>query len=157
MSVHVLSSQADVLLEKGEIKADEIWKIYNSSPRLPQVCSQLMFNLKICFHNQAYEFWLSLVYVFLAILCPLNITLPLLPLLPNNILSLLFYFPSFLIFLQKRFLFIRFLNFVGHWVLTLWRCLLKNKANNLKSPHLQITCLLVHFIDYLVGLTLNHG
>ncbi|CAA0839438.1 AAA-type ATPase family protein [Striga hermonthica] len=26
----------DVLLEKGEIKADEIWKIYNSSPRIPQ-------------------------------------------------------------------------------------------------------------------------
>ncbi|KAH6762915.1 AAA-type ATPase family protein [Perilla frutescens var. hirtella] len=26
----------DVLLEKGEIKADEIWKIYNDSPRLPQ-------------------------------------------------------------------------------------------------------------------------
>ncbi|KAK6150732.1 hypothetical protein DH2020_015664 [Rehmannia glutinosa] len=25
-----------VLLEKGEIKADEIWKIYNSSPRIPQ-------------------------------------------------------------------------------------------------------------------------
>ncbi|KAL0350405.1 UNVERIFIED_CONTAM: putative inactive ATP-dependent zinc metalloprotease FTSHI 4, chloroplastic [Sesamum radiatum] len=26
----------DVLLEKGEIKADEIWKIYNSSPRITQ-------------------------------------------------------------------------------------------------------------------------
>ncbi|XP_057801583.1 probable inactive ATP-dependent zinc metalloprotease FTSHI 4, chloroplastic [Salvia miltiorrhiza] len=26
----------DVLLEQGEIKADEIWKIYNDSPRLPQ-------------------------------------------------------------------------------------------------------------------------
>ncbi|KAI3451526.1 hypothetical protein Pfo_008191 [Paulownia fortunei] len=26
----------DVLLEKGEIKSDEIWKIYNSSPRIPQ-------------------------------------------------------------------------------------------------------------------------
>lgn len=26
----------DVLLEKGEIKADEIWDIYNSSPRIPQ-------------------------------------------------------------------------------------------------------------------------
>ncbi|XP_042061086.1 probable inactive ATP-dependent zinc metalloprotease FTSHI 4, chloroplastic isoform X2 [Salvia splendens] len=26
----------DVLLEKGEIKADEIWKIYSNSPRLPQ-------------------------------------------------------------------------------------------------------------------------
>ncbi|KAL0378262.1 UNVERIFIED_CONTAM: putative inactive ATP-dependent zinc metalloprotease FTSHI 4, chloroplastic [Sesamum radiatum] len=26
----------DVLLENGEIKADEIWKIYNSSPRIPQ-------------------------------------------------------------------------------------------------------------------------
>ncbi|KAL6551960.1 putative inactive ATP-dependent zinc metalloprotease FTSHI 4, chloroplastic [Orobanche gracilis] len=26
----------DVLLEMGEIKADEIWKIYNNSPRIPQ-------------------------------------------------------------------------------------------------------------------------
>ncbi|KAL7102073.1 hypothetical protein ACP275_08G096300 [Erythranthe tilingii] len=26
----------DVLLEKGEIKADEIWKFYNTSPRIPQ-------------------------------------------------------------------------------------------------------------------------
>ncbi|KAI3451525.1 hypothetical protein Pfo_008190 [Paulownia fortunei] len=26
-----------VLLEKGEIKSDEIWKIYNSSPRIPQI------------------------------------------------------------------------------------------------------------------------
>ncbi|CAI9758325.1 unnamed protein product [Fraxinus pennsylvanica] len=26
----------DVLLEKGEITADEIWNMYNSSPRIPQ-------------------------------------------------------------------------------------------------------------------------
>ncbi|KAL2521301.1 AAA-type ATPase family protein [Forsythia ovata] len=26
----------DVLLEKGEIRADEIWKVYNGSPRIPQ-------------------------------------------------------------------------------------------------------------------------
>lgn len=28
---------SDVLLEKGEIKADEIWNIYNTAPRIPQV------------------------------------------------------------------------------------------------------------------------
>ncbi|GER40637.1 ATP-dependent zinc metalloprotease FtsH [Striga asiatica] len=28
--------ECHVLLEKGEMKADEIWKIYNSSPRIPQ-------------------------------------------------------------------------------------------------------------------------
>lgn len=54
---HVLSLLADVLLEKGEIKADDIWDIYNRSPRVPQVCSQLMFQyvviLKFCFHSKA--------------------------------------------------------------------------------------------------------
>lgn len=45
--VHMLSLQSDVLLEKGEIKADEIWKIYNSSPRIPQVSSHLIFLNKI--------------------------------------------------------------------------------------------------------------
>ncbi|RWV93926.1 hypothetical protein BHE74_00022342 [Ensete ventricosum] len=28
----------DVLLEKGEIKAKEIWDIYRKAPRIPQVC-----------------------------------------------------------------------------------------------------------------------
>lgn len=40
--------QADVLLAEGEIKADEIWDIYNSSPRIPQVCSELSFQNKVC-------------------------------------------------------------------------------------------------------------
>jgi ATP-dependent Zn protease len=32
-----LEEITDVLLEKGEIKADEIWNIYNTAPRIPQV------------------------------------------------------------------------------------------------------------------------
>lgn len=28
---------ADVLLEKGEIQAEEIWDVYNKAPRIPQV------------------------------------------------------------------------------------------------------------------------
>ncbi|XP_027078738.1 probable inactive ATP-dependent zinc metalloprotease FTSHI 4, chloroplastic isoform X2 [Coffea arabica] len=31
-----VESITDILLEKGEIKADEIWRIYKSSPRIPQ-------------------------------------------------------------------------------------------------------------------------
>jgi ATP-dependent Zn protease len=31
-----LEEITDVLLEKGEIKADEIWNIYNTAPRIPQ-------------------------------------------------------------------------------------------------------------------------
>lgn len=33
----MLSCRADILLEKGEIKAEEIWDIYKRSPRIPQV------------------------------------------------------------------------------------------------------------------------
>lgn len=33
------SSGADILLEKGEIKAEEIWDIYKRAPQIPQVVS----------------------------------------------------------------------------------------------------------------------
>lgn len=36
---------SDVLLEKGEIKADEIWNIYNTAPRIPQVSIYLPLSL----------------------------------------------------------------------------------------------------------------
>ncbi|KAI5336075.1 hypothetical protein L3X38_026209 [Prunus dulcis] len=32
----MLSCHADILLEKGEIKAEEIWDMYKRSPRMPQ-------------------------------------------------------------------------------------------------------------------------
>lgn len=32
---------------KGEIKADEIWKIYNDSPRLPQVCLDISYSKSV--------------------------------------------------------------------------------------------------------------
>lgn len=35
---HVIYAVLDVLLEKGEIKAKEIWDIYRKAPRIPQVC-----------------------------------------------------------------------------------------------------------------------
>lgn len=33
----MLSCLADILLDKGEIKAEEIWDIYKRAPRIPQV------------------------------------------------------------------------------------------------------------------------
>lgn len=33
----MLTCYADILLEKGHIKADEIWDIYKSAPRVAQV------------------------------------------------------------------------------------------------------------------------
>lgn len=32
---------ADILLEKGEIKAEEIWDIYKRAPRIPQVALEI--------------------------------------------------------------------------------------------------------------------
>lgn len=32
---------ADILLEKGEIKSEEIWDIYKRAPRIPQVVLEL--------------------------------------------------------------------------------------------------------------------
>lgn len=48
----------DTLLDKGEIKADEIWKIYKSSPRVPQVVCGIRYirssvHVLACSHNLA--------------------------------------------------------------------------------------------------------
>lgn len=37
----VFSCCADILLEDGEIKSDEIWDIYTNARRIPQVASEL--------------------------------------------------------------------------------------------------------------------
>lgn len=37
----MLSWCLDILLEKGEMKADEIWEIYTRAPRIPQVVLEL--------------------------------------------------------------------------------------------------------------------
>lgn len=41
ISGFVFSCCTDILLEDGEIKADEIWDIYTKARRIPQVASEL--------------------------------------------------------------------------------------------------------------------
>lgn len=36
----MLTCDADILLEKGQIKAEDIWHIYKNAPRVAQVDSQ---------------------------------------------------------------------------------------------------------------------
>lgn len=40
---------ADILLEKGKIKAEEIWDIYKSAPRVTQVDLKLKWRMLSCF------------------------------------------------------------------------------------------------------------
>lgn len=43
---------AEILLEKGKIKAEEIWDIYKSAPRVAQVDLKLKWSRLFCFVSE---------------------------------------------------------------------------------------------------------
>jgi hypothetical protein len=51
---------ADILLEKGKIKAEEIWDIYKSAPRVAQVDLKLKWRMLFYFVSVP----LTLLYIY---------------------------------------------------------------------------------------------
>lgn len=71
---------ADILLEKGQIKAEEIWDIYKSAPRVAQVDLKLKWSMqpvRLCI-KKANDFHFSIYDIQ-----QVNITFACLPISPH--------------------------------------------------------------------------